>query len=67
MDLNCNYVVGRADGCRMVKIGAEFSKEERNLSRWLDKYDVCPIFNNCIGLDEYKFHQIEKKVHRIMK
>lgn len=24
-----------ADGCRMVKIGAEFSKEERNLSRWL--------------------------------
>ena len=35
MDLNCNYVVGRADGCRMVKIGAEFSKEERNVSRWL--------------------------------
>lgn len=35
MDLNCNYVVGRADGFRMVKIGAEFSKEERNLSRWL--------------------------------
>ena len=32
-----------------------------------DKYDVCSIFNNCIGLDEYKFHQIEKKVHRIMK
>lgn len=32
MDLNCNYVVGRADGCRMVKIGAEFSKEERNVS-----------------------------------
>ena len=26
-----------------------------------------PFFNNCIGLDEYKFHQIEKKVHRIMK
>ena len=24
-----------AYGCRMVKIGAEFSKEERNLSRWL--------------------------------
>ena len=24
-----------AYGCRMVEIGAEFSKEERNLSRWL--------------------------------
>ena len=23
------------NGCRIVKIGAEFSKEERNLSRWL--------------------------------
>ena len=23
------------NGCRIVKIGAEFSEEERNLSRWL--------------------------------